>query len=359
MTSLYDKICSYDNLFLAYKKARRGKGKKWYVIKFEENLERNLIELEKDLRYGLYVPKPMKTFVISDPKTRTISASNFRDRIVHHAICNVIEPIFEKSFINDSYASRKGKGTHAAVKRFDEFKRKISRNGRLAKKSRYNNTVVGYVLKADIKHYFDTVDHEILLSVVSKRIKDEFVLCLIRAVLKNHSGKKHGKGMPIGNLTSQLFANVYLNELDYFVKHRLRAKYYIRYLDDFIIFHRDKGKLSKWANQINGFCQKSLKLELHPDKSKIYPLRNGVNFLGYRIFYHYKLPKKTNIDRFRRKMRNFASLYEDGLVNKGDIAKRTNGWYAYAMHANTYRLRKRLEKDIQKSVMRVDSIKAA
>lgn len=170
--NLFNKLCSIKNLRLSFKKARKGKTKKWYVKEFEANLEKELMKLKIELETQTYKPRPLKRFVIRDPKTRVIYASDFRDRIVHHAICNLIEPIFEKVFIHDTYASRKRKGTHLAMKRFDEFKRKVTRNGKLVKNAKDNNMVVGYVLKADIKHYFDTVDHEILMKIIQKKIID-------------------------------------------------------------------------------------------------------------------------------------------------------------------------------------------
>src|SRR3989344_4564521 len=236
------KICSSDNLYLAFKKAREDKTCLPYVVKFEENLDENLMKLHKELLSLSYKPQDLKRFIVRDPKTRTIHSSVFRDRVVYHAIVNILEPIFDPTFIYDSHASRKGKGTHKAVERFDKFKRKISKNGRLAKNAYNKNNVTGYVLKADIKHYFDTVDHERLLEIIERKVKDKNVIWLIKQILNNFDTSIKGKGMPLGNLTSQFFANVYLNELDQFVKHKLKAKYYIRYVDDFLILHNSKEK---------------------------------------------------------------------------------------------------------------------
>jgi retron-type reverse transcriptase len=340
--NLYDKLCSYDNLFLAFRKTRKEKTNKWYVRQFERNLERNLIGLESDLRCMKYDPKPMKIFVIRDPKTRVISASVFRDRVVHHAVCNIIEPILDKSFICDSYASRKGKGTHAALKRFDYFKRRVSQNGRLLNNSKDGNMVMGYVMKCDIKHYFDTVDHSVLLSTIRRKIKDDKILLLIEKIIYNSSGK----GMAIGNLSSQLFANLYLNELDYFVKYELRAKYYIRYLDDFVILHKDKKILKEWKIEIEKFLDDRLKLELHPEKSQIYPLSDGINFLGFRIFY-YKLLKKSNLRLIEARIKEIKRLYAEGLVGKEEIERKIDGWQEYARYGNTYKLRRKISRQIR------------
>ena len=208
-------------------KARKHKTLKPDVIKFEKDLKNNLLLLRSELLLRCYKPKSLVNFIIHDPKIRKISKSDFRDRVVHHALCNIIEPIFENAFIYDSYANRMGKGTLKAVERFDSFKRKVTRN----------NTCKTYVLKADIGKYFENVNHRILIRIIGKKIKDKKILRLIRIILANPARGQSGKGMPLGNLTSQFFANVYLNELDHFVKHELRARYYIRYVDDFVIFN--------------------------------------------------------------------------------------------------------------------------
>jgi len=344
--NLYDKLCSYDNLMKAFKKARKGKSKKWYVNRFENNLENNLLQLKYELETLTYYPKLLKRFIIRDPKTRVIHASHFRDRIVHHALCNVIEPIFDKTFIYDSYANRKRKGTHAGLKRFDYFKRKVSQNGKLVRNAKDNNMVVAYVLKADIKHYFDTVDHDILINIIKRKIKDESIIWLIQKILDNHDFKILNKGMPIGNLTSQFFANVYLNELDYFIKHKLKAKYYLRYVDDFVILHRSKEALEDYKIQINEFL-KTIKLELHPEKSRVIPLHNCVSLLGFRIFYHYKLPRKSNIRKFERKMVDLIGKYKRGKIDKEKLMESIEGWCAYARHGNTYKFRKKYNSPLQ------------
>ncbi|MBI4167852.1 MAG: hypothetical protein HY515_02745 [Candidatus Aenigmarchaeota archaeon] len=346
MTSLYGRLCLMKNLRKAFKKARKGKGTKLYVTEFQKDLEKNLLQLQKELRKQTYKPCRMRTFVICDPKSRVISASAFRDRVVHHALCNIIEPIFDKTFIYDSYANRKGKGTHAALNRFGYFARKVSGNGKLLPYAKNKNQVYGYVLKADIRRYFDSVDHEVMMRAISRKIHDEKVIWLARKILDNHTSEK---GMPIGNLTSQFFANVYLNELDYFVKHRLKAKYYIRYVDDFVILHPSKEKLESFKAAINEFL-KTIKLELHPQKSQVVPLQKGIKLLGFRVFSAYKLPKKSNIKRFEHKIGDFIQLYRDGIMEKPDILARVNGWNSYAMHANTYKFRKRSLKNLKKSL---------
>jgi len=221
---LYENICSLENLELAFKKARKGKSKKQYVIEFEANLENELIQLNRELETLTYKPRPLKTFIIKNPLTRRISSSNFRDRVVHHALCNIIEPIFEKVFICDSCANRKKKGTSYAMKRFDKFIRKVTNNGRLLNNSKNRNIVIGYALKADIKHYFDTVDHEVMIKVIGKKISDVKVIWLIKRILGNHNFKVKGKGMPIGNLTSQFFCKRLFERIGLFYQTQSQGK---------------------------------------------------------------------------------------------------------------------------------------
>ena len=346
---LYAELCSFRNLELAYRKARKGKRSKKAACDFEFNPEENLLQLKRELETSVYEPQPLKQFTIRDPKTRVISASHFRDRVVHHALCSIIQPIFERTFIDDSYANRIGKGTAKALKRFDSFKRSVSGNGRPVNNARDNNMVVGYVLKADIRHYFDSVDHETLMGIVGRRVHDEKVLALVRKILKNHATSIPGKGMPIGNLTSQFFANLYLSELDYFVKHNLKARFYIRYVDDFVIMHPSKETLMVWKGQISGFL-KTLKLELHPEKSKVYPLHRGVNFLGYRIFYHYIFLRRSNLRKMESRMRENESLYRRGEMTYEKVLQGFESWMSYARYANSYVVRKEFVKKLNREL---------
>ena len=339
---LYEKIISFENLILAWQKARKGKTGKGYVIEFELELFCNLMALHYELKYESYKPKPLVSFILRDPKTRVISKSEFRDRIVHHAIVNILEPLFDKTFIYDSCANRIKKGNLFALQRFDYFKRKVSRNGLVAKNPfKDNNYVSGYCLKADIKHYFQEVDCDILIGIISKKIDDALVVELVRKILNNTASQLGGggerpKGMPLGNLTSQFFANVYLNELDYFVKHKLRAKYYIRYVDDFVILHENKEQLNNWMAQINEFLSEKLKLELHKDKSKVVPLSRGIDFVGFRNFYYYKLVRKRNI----RKMKHKIILFSKKESSYREIMSSFQGWNAYVIWADTLELRR-------------------
>ncbi|MDP3989728.1 MAG: reverse transcriptase domain-containing protein [archaeon] len=332
LINVYEELCSYENLETAFNRARRGKTLKRYVIEFEEKLKENLLQLRYELIMQTYEPQPLKTFILRDPKTRKISKSAFRDRVVHHAICNIIEPVFDKRFIYDSYANRLTKGTLNAVKRFDEFKRKVSKN----------NTIRCYVLKADIKSYFDTVNHQILIELLSNRIKDQRLMWLIKKILANHKGECENKGMPLGNLTSQFFANVYLNELDQFVKHKLRAQYYIRYVDDFAILHQSSTVLDEYKSKIDEFLRVKLDLKLHPDKSQVLKLEKGIGFLGFRVFYNHKLLVQKNMRKFEKKMEQMKYEYLDGKIDREKVIEKFEGWLAYASHANTYKYRRRM-----------------
>ncbi len=325
--NLYQELCSEENLALAFKKARKRKSQKPYVIEFEYNLNQNLKTLREELLSEEYKPRPLRTFVIRDPKVRKIRKSYFVDRIVHHAICNILNPIFEKRFIHDSFANRIGKGTLNAIKRFDKFKQKVSKN----------NTRNCYVFKADVKHYFDEVNHKILINILKGKINDKRLISLISKILKNHSDKV---GMPLGNMTSQFFANIYLNELDQYAKNELKTKHYIRYVDDFVILHNDKNILENYKEKIDVFLKEKLQLELHPTKSKILLLNKGIGFLGFRNYPHHRLLRKANIRTMKKR------------ITEGDydsICEFLEGWMSYANHADTYNLRNKITDNIEDS----------
>ena len=215
------------------------------------------------------------------------------------------------------------------MNRFDKFKRKVTHN--LSKEA--------FCLKADIKHYFQEVDRNILLNIIKRKIKCEKTICLVKLILDNF---EENKGMPLGNLTSQFFANVYLNELDYFVKHKLKSKYYIRYVDDFVIIHKSKIQLKVWKVQISDFLNKELRLKLHKDKSKVIPLSKGIDFVGFRNFYHFKLLRKRNIRKISYKINQF----KEGDISKEKILEILQGWNAYAKWVDSYNLTKSLKLEL-------------
>ncbi|MFH1917295.1 MAG: reverse transcriptase domain-containing protein [Nanoarchaeota archaeon] len=345
--NLYSTLCSYDNLFLAWQKARKKKTLKRYVIDFEENLEHNLLTLRSELLLHSYRPRPLKTFIIRDPKTRKISKSDFRDRIVHHALCNIIEPVFEKTFIYDSYANRKGKGTLKAVERYDYFKKKLTKNGKLVKNAKNKNDVIGWCLKADVYHYFDEVNHKTLVNIIKEKIADQKVIWLIKTILANHQTKERGVGMPLGNLTSQFFANIYLDKLDQYVKKELNAEYYIRYVDDFLILHKDTRTLESHKENINTFLSNELQLTLHPNKSKIIPIKRGIDFLGFRNFYKHRLLKKRNIRKMRSKLDNLIAEYGMANVTEEEILEVMQGWISYAKNADSFGLLEQIGMELK------------
>jgi hypothetical protein len=210
------------------------------------------------------------------------------------------------------------------------------------------------VLKADVRHYFDTVDHEILMRIIGRKIKDHGVIQLIETIMENHKTETPEKGMPIGNLTSQFFANVYLHELDLFVKHQLKAKYYIRYVDDFVILHPDRCLLENWKGEINGFLKSNLKLDLHPEKSKVEELGHGVTFLGFRVFRNHRLLKKSNSRRIWKRLEKFKEAYIANEITSSDGLMRLEGWLAYARFADTYGLRTRAVSRFNQIVLKQD-----
>jgi len=335
--NLWSSLCSFDNLFLAWKKARKHKTQKPYTIEFEKEILGNILTLQSELETGTYTPKPLINFTIRDPKTRKISKSDFRDRIIHHAVCNIIEPIFDKTFIHDTYANRLGKGSLKAVKRFEYFKNIVTKD----------DIRTCYCLKADIRHYFETVDHKILLNLLRRKIADEKVLSLVKQILNNHITDVRGKGMPLGNLTSQFFANVYLSELDHYVKETMQVKHYIRYVDDFVILSNSKTELREYQEKTNIFLITRLCLELHPEKTTICALKNGVGFLGLRIFENHRLLKKSNVRKFKNKLSKLCVQYERKEIDYDKIYDSIEGWVAYSKTANTYKFRNQFLKSIE------------
>lgn len=273
--SVFERIIDPENLLLAWYLFRKGKRSRQDVMVFERRLEDNLFDLHDALAAGEYRHGAYEPFTIHDPKQRTIHKATVRDRLAHQAIINVIEPFFESSFIFDSYSCRIGKGTHAAVSRLRQFLRQESRN----------DARTAYALKCDIRKFFASIDHAVLSSLLERRIHDLRTMELLRHVIGSFS-MASGKGIPLGNLTSQLFANVYLHELDRHVKHDLRIRCYVRYCDDFVMLVRAKSEADFLARQIDDFLQARLKIALHPDKVCVRTWRQGIDFLGYVLMPH-------------------------------------------------------------------------
>ncbi len=308
---------------------RKGKRFKKDVLEFEYNYEAEILKLQKELIEHSYNPLPPHRFFVYEPKKREIAAACVRDRVVHHALCRVIEPIFDRMFIYDSYACRLYKGTLSAIERFEKFKRKLSANSK--------DKI--YIFKGDIQKYFENVDHCILLKLIGKKICDKEVIWLIKKILTSDS---LSKGIPIGNLTSQLFANLYLNPLDQFVKHTLKFKYYIRYMDDFVLLDVSKKRLQDAKKEIAHFLKEDLKLNLHPKKQTVSPLKCGVDFLGFRIFSTHRLLRKENVKRFKRRLKKMKKQFQRKQITTKKISLSIKGWIAHAKQGNTYRLRKEI-----------------
>lgn len=293
---LFNQIISIDNLFNAWSKFSKGKRKKTDVMEFEFNLEDNLFELAESLVTKTYKHGIYERFVIHDPKRRVIHKARVRDRIVHQALVNIVEPIFDQRFIYDSYSCRINKGSHRAVKRLHYWINKIGQN----------HTKTVYALKCDIKLFFASVHHDLLLKLFSRWIQDTDTLWLARVIIDSFH-VSHSKGVPLGNVTSQLFANVYLNEFDRFVKHSLREKYYMRYCDDFLILHRSRDYLVGLISSIQNFLENELGLSLHGKKIIIRTPSQGIDFLGYVVLEYATVLRSKTKKRMIRKV-NYGNL---------------------------------------------------
>lgn len=328
---LYPLIYSFDNLFAAYLKARKGRRYDADVLRFSSHLEDELITLYRDLATETYRTGEYRTFIVCEPKRREVAALPFRDRVAHHAICNVIEPLFDRGFIRHSYACRAGKGTHAGADQITTWLRLLWRTG-----------TSPYVLKADISGYFASVDHEALISILSHKIACDRTMDLLTHIIDGAGSG--GKGMPIGNLTSQLFANIYLNELDQFVKHQLHVKYYLRYMDDFVILHPSKPKLHRWRYAIATFLDQRLHLSFN-NRTTTFPASQGIDFLGYRIWRTHRLLRKRNVRDMKRRLKRFERHYSAGQTTRDQIYASIQSWIGHAKHANTYNLRQQMFSD--------------
>jgi len=308
--NFYNQIYSFNNLHNAYLKVRRSKRYKREILEFSFNLEENLFKIKKELKDETYIHGGYKKFIVRDSKKREIKAPKVKDRLLHHALCNLISPIFENTFYNYSYACRKGKGNHRAV---NDFKRKLKNKGEF------------FCFKSDISKYFDNVDLNILYNIIERKIKDKKVLVLMDKILKSNQ-----KGIPIGNLTSQLFANVYLNEMDQFIKRALKAKCFFRYMDDFLILGENKKGLRNIKNKLEVFLKYKLGLEYKEKATSIFPISSGIDFLGYIIFEKYTLLRKKTVLKMVKK------------IKKRTFEQALNSWKAYTKRTRSYLLKKNI-----------------
>lgn len=339
-THLFDQICSFENLYLASKKAEKGKRFRHEVAKFNARREENLIAIQKLLRAGQYPFGNFHTIKIVRPKPRLISAADYRDRVAHHALINMIGPLFEKKFIRDSYANQKDKGTHAALDRCTYYAR------------RYR-----YVWQFDIRKYFPSLDHQILLAEIARTIRCPRTLELIAQIIDTSNPQEPAnfyfpgddlftpyarrKGLPIGNLTSQFFANVYLNAFDHFVKEELRLPGYIRYVDDALGFSNDKEQLREAKARSQLFLDR-WRLLLHPKKNLIYPVSHGIPFLGFRVFPTHRRLQRSGVKRSRQKLRALQRLYRAGRFSGEKVNASVQAWLGHVRHGDTWGLRRAL-----------------
>jgi hypothetical protein len=350
---MYAQLCSWGNLLLAYHKASRGKRGQANVAAFEYRLEDNLLHLQAELLAQNYQPGPYTSFYIHEPKHRLISAAPFADRVVHHALCNLIEPLFERSFIADSYANRVGKGTHRALARCQEFARRFR-----------------YVLQCDVEQFFPAVDHAILGDILARKIQDEQVLWLIGQILASGQGVLaeeyqmvwfpgddlfavlRPRGLPIGNLTSQFWANCYLNAFDHFVKRELRCPGYVRYVDDLALFSDDKAELWRWRTAIVTRLAR-LRLTIHP-AAQPRPVTEGIPFLGFVIWPDRRRLKQRKGLHYRRQLVRLLAAYEAGEIPLDQVTASVQGWVNHVRYGNTVGLRKAVLSQMILPAVRLD-----
>ncbi|MCX6752523.1 MAG: reverse transcriptase/maturase family protein [Candidatus Nomurabacteria bacterium] len=327
----FEKIISIENLLLAWKEFLRGKRNRKDTQEFQLHLMDNLLSLHNNLKNKTYTHGGYFSFNISDPKPRNIHKAIVRDRLLHHAIYRILYPVFDNKFIHDSYSCRIGKGTHKAMNRFRDFFRKVSKN----------NTKTCFVLKCDIRKFFANIDHAILKQVLEKHIKDKEIIWLLSQVIDSFHTQPNTKnsaiaeslvkGLPLGNLTSQLLVNIYMNEFDQFMKRKLKVKYYARYADDFVILSEDKNYLENLLQKISEFLEKELKLQLHPNKVSIETVASGIDFLGW---IHFPRHRVLRTSTKRRMLKNIANNPKLETVQS---------YFGMLKHGNTFKLSKTIK----------------
>lgn len=318
----YHTIISIENLLEAWQEFLRGKSKKEDVQRFQYRLFDNILTLHDDLRRKTYEHGGYESFAIADPKPRNIHKASVRDRLLHHALYRILCPFFDTTFIADSYSCRLGKGVHKALYRFRRFVWKVSRN----------HTRTAWVLKGDVRKCFASIDQDIMLDILRKRIADEDVLWLLQKVIRSFHSGQTGGGLPLGNLTSQLLVNVYLNEFDQFMKHQVKAESYIRYADDFVVLSRDKECLKTALLQAQAFLKFRLHLDLHPDKVSIETMASGVDFLGWVHFPDHRVLRTVT------KKRMWRTIQE-----KNRQKETVRSYLGMLSHGNAHKLRNRVQ----------------
>ena len=323
--NLFEEIVSFENLLYAAKKALRGKKDKVRVACFYFDMENELLCLREELLDRTYRPRPLRLFEIREPKVREIGASDFRDRVVHHAVCNIIEPILERSFIYHSYACRTGKGTHRAVYQAQIFSRKYK-----------------YYLKCDIKKYFASIDRNTLKSIIFRKFKDPHLIWLLDTIIDCDESYIAENGIPIGSLMSQHFVNLYLDKLDHFIKDSLKIKGYLRYMDDFILFADEKTDHHVLHSSIRTFLGDKLQLELKEKATIIAPVHDGVPFLGFRIFPNLIRLQHENKKRALNTIRSRNAAYNAGKITEEKYSQSLMSVNEHLRIGNTFNLRKEI-----------------
>ncbi|MEZ4867196.1 MAG: reverse transcriptase domain-containing protein [Caldilineaceae bacterium] len=347
VTATYADLYTWENLYRAYRKAAKGKRGRTAAAAFEYRLEDNLFQLQDELATATYRPGAYASFTIHEPKRRLISAAPFRDRIVHHALCQVIEPAFERSFIAHSYANRVGKGTHRALNACQQWARQYP-----------------YVLQCDVRQFFPSIDHAILQRTLYRRIQDGGLRRLIKLILDSGVGvlsEEYGmvyfagddlfainrpRGLPIGNLTSQFWANCYLNEFDHFVNRELRCSAYLRYVDDFALFAADKATLHSWRAAIIERLAR-LRLTIHEDRAQIYPTAHGIPFLGFVIYPEYRQLKRRKGIAYQQRLQGLLADYQAKRMGRDRIGHSVRGWLNHVRFADTWGLRQAILKAVR------------
>jgi RNA-directed DNA polymerase len=328
--NLYPLIISAENLFAAWEVFKSDKRNKPDVAEFEQKVEQHIFQLRRELRDKTYRHGPYYGFWVHDPKRRRIHKATVRDRVLHHAIFRIINPIFEPTFIPTSFSCRIGKGTHKGVESVRDMLRAESKNG----------TEACWVLKCDVRKFFDSVDHSVLLSIIKRRVKDADAFGLLKKIVESYS-TANDKGIPIGNLTSQMFANIYMGEFDHFVKHSLHIKRYARYTDDFVVVSRDKAYLENLLSPMREFIGEKLKLQLHPQKVTIRKYRQGADFLGYVVLPYHKALRTRTKKRMFRKMADRAAAYHSGAITKAAFEGALSSYLGVLSHADAHELTER------------------
>lgn len=337
MHSNYSSIISLKNIFQAFSEFKKGKRQRVDVQIFERNLEDNFFSLYEELKEKTYRHGSYKAFYVRDPKVRHIHKAVVRDRIVHHLVSKILEVTFEPQFFAHSYSCRKEKGTHKAIREFVKLTRKASKN----------NTSTLFALKCDIKKFFANIDHKVLLSLLKSSFKDKDFLWLLNEIIESfQTDNAISKGMPIGNLTSQLFANIYLNPLDQYMKHVLKIKHYIRYADDFVILSSEKTYLENLIPKIEKYLSEKLKLTLHPNKVTIRNYYLGIDFLGYVVLPYFVLPRTKTKKRIFRKLLEKVNLFKENKLSLESLNQSLQSYLGYLLHANSFKMSEEIKNKL-------------